>query len=296
MKNLSSLCAMLLFCISALCQVPVQYNEKLFVGFQREDGVFVIYDAKGVVMVKDGKFAEGLVTSELKLSKFLAITDFYATLDEARARLGLSSINSIPVPVQNVRHGVDWSIGQVGYFYGSKYADYVNQITGGDAIFEFYGQNVNYPSYNPVNNSKSTNELVRFYFPTHSVVTGDKNLVSAIEMKLYDFDGNLIWYLNDSRGGYHPCTNSPNCTAQLRSNNHPDDSVRWLKYGKYTLWVKNNSTDIRAVQLIDFRNISSNNPLRFNLGAGSEKTFDVDIVKLPDVYDSYKLNCNVYTN
>jgi hypothetical protein len=97
MKRFFNFCAMLLLSISALCQVPVQVNEKMFVGFQREDGVFVIYDAKGIVTIKDGKFAERLETTELKLSKFLAITDFYETLDGARAKLGLPPITNTSI-------------------------------------------------------------------------------------------------------------------------------------------------------------------------------------------------------
>lgn len=81
----------LLLSFSAFCQNAISVSDSMFVGFKRPDGVFVIYDAKGVVTVQDG-FALKLETSDLKLSKFLSITDFYGTLDEARAKLGLSPI------------------------------------------------------------------------------------------------------------------------------------------------------------------------------------------------------------
>jgi hypothetical protein len=86
---------LLILALKSFSQVPVMVNEKMFVGFTRDDGVTVIYDAKGLVTVKDG-FALKLETSELRLSKFLAVTDFYNTLDEARAKLGLPSI-TVPI-------------------------------------------------------------------------------------------------------------------------------------------------------------------------------------------------------
>lgn len=297
MKRFCFSAMFLLLWISALCQVPVQVDKGMFVGFLRDDGVFVIYDAKGLVTVKDGKFAERLETTELKLSKFLAVTDFYNTLDEARAKLGLPSITEPPkvdVPKIETNYNQDysWGTGQVGNHYGSKYDVYLQEIRQGVSIFRFTGQNVFYPRYD--SKLQSTEELSIIALPTHSIINfAGTDFVSAIEMKLTDESGNEVWYLYDTRGGYHPCITGNGCDSKLRGNNHPDDATRWIKNGNYKLWVKNLSTDARAVQKIEFGLTTGVNYFSNDLLPGHEQTFDLNISRL--AAGEYKINCNVFT-
>ena len=293
MKRISISAMFLLIWISALGQERVQVNEKMFVGFQREDGVFVMYEAKGLVTIREGKFAERLETTELKLGKFLAITDQYNTLDEARAKLGLPSITEPEKvePVQETTKSNDWSKGQVGDRYGSKYDNYVNEINGGTANFKFYGQDVAYPKYNSKDESS---ELSKIELPTHSIINyAGTDFVSKIEMKLYDEIGREVWHLYDTRGGYHPCITGDDCNSNLRSNNHPDDARRWVKNGNYKLWVKNISSDKRAVQRIDFY-VGGNVLILAEMEPGTEQSFDLYIKKLE--HGEYKINCNVFTS
>ena len=107
-------------------------------------------------------------------------------------------------------------------------------------------------------------------------------------MQLLDFEGLTVWYLNDTKSGWHPSTKD-----HLRGNNHPDDANRWLKYGKYKLWIKNNSTDKRAIQNILFGTARGTQFFEYDLKPGHEFTFDLNLMPLPDEYDFYKLNCNV---
>lgn len=289
MKKILLLC---LIAISAVAQQKVEVNEKMFVGFMREDGVFVIYDAKGIVTVQDG-FALKLETYDLKLSKFLAITDFQNTLDEARAKLGLSSITQpVSKPDDNSRKNTSWGLGQVGSRYGSRYETELYELKYGVSIFRFTGQDVNYPEYD--SGLQSTDELSIIDFPTHSIINyAGTDFVSMIEMKLIDELGNEVWYLYDTRGGYHPCINGVDCNSKLRGNNHTDDANRWVKNGKYKLWVKNHSIDKRAVQRIDFGTTIDGDYFQSFLEPGKEQTFDIDISRLKKGY--YKINCNVWT-
>lgn len=292
MKRFLSGLVMLLISISAICQVPVQVNEKMFVGFQREDGIFVIYDAKGIVSVQDDKFAVRLETTDLKLTKFLAITDFYNTLDEARAKLGLPPVTEENPKVENKG---DWGAGQYRVQYGTTYNDYIMQLAGGSAVFDFLGQDVVYPAFNSTS-KPSTDELVVVDFPTHSIINyAGTDFRSAIEMRLYDMNNKLIWYLNDSKSGYHPCVTGKDCDTQLRGNNHPDDAARWLKYGHYYLTVNNQSSDKRAVQSIWWGTTSGIQFFDYDIEAGGLQTFDLYVNKLGNEYDAYKLNCNVFT-
>lgn len=287
---------MCLMAINAIAQQDVEVNQNMFVGFMREDGVFVIYDAKGIVTVQNG-FALKLNTNELKLSKFLAFTEFQNTLDEARAKLGLSPITQAepqkPEGKPNTRPNNNfWSIGQVGDVYGSKYDNELQQIKYGVSIFRFNGQNVDYPKYN--SGLQSTDQLSIIDLPTHSIINyAGTDFVSMIEMSLIDEAGTEVWYLYDTRGGYHPCITGKDCDSKLRGNNHPDDANRWIKNGKYKLKVKNISNDPRAIQRIDFGTTIVGDYFQHELKIGEEKEFELNINRLEKGF--YKLNCNVWT-
>lgn len=282
-------CLILLFLsFLGFSQQAVSVNDKMFVGFQREDGIFVIYDAKGIVTIQDG-FALRLETSDLKLGKFLAITDFYNTLDAARGRLGLP-----PITVGKIEQTSGWEKGQFRRQYGTSFNDYLNEVFGGDAVFDFRGQNINYPSYGSTDKAGLA-DMVVVDFPTHSIVNVyGADFKSMIEMSLYDMDNNLVWRLLDTKGGYHPCNFGNNCENKLRGNNHPDDSARWLKYGHYYLTVKNLSSDKRAIQSILWGTTYNKKFFEYDIDPGGLQTFDLYVDRLDNDFEQYKLNCNVY--
>lgn len=285
---------LLLLGITAFAQNTVaDVQEGMFIGFRRpEDGVFVIYDAKGKVEIQDGKFAVKIQANDLKLSKFLAVTDFYSTLDEARGRLGLPPVTeqpSAPAPPSAPTMPSDWARGQYKVQYGSSYEREKAELVQGDASFNFIGQNVEYPAFGT--EKPSTDKLVVFSLPTHSIINfAGTDFTSMIDMKITDESGNLVWHLYDTKGGYHS-----QILPNSRGNNHTDDANRWLSYGKYKVTVKNLSRDLRAVQTIQFSTNKGTTFWTYLLSPGNEAIYDLDINKLADEYDSYKLNCNVFT-
>jgi hypothetical protein len=285
---------LLLFGVAAFAQNTfADVQDGMFVGFRRpEDGVFVIYDAKGKVEIQDGKFAVKIQTTDLKLSKFLAITDFSNTLDEARGRLGLPPVSDLApanAPPSAPSTGDEWKKGQYRVIYGSSFEREKGELNTGDASFNFVGQDVSYPVFGY--DKPSTDKLVVMDFPTHSIINfAGTDFKSMIQMTLTDETGNVVWQLYDTKGGYHP-----QLQVNARGNNHPDDANRWVAYGKYKLKVKNLSTDARANQTIQFSTTKGTDFWTYILSPGNEATYDLDIHKLPDEYDSYKLNCNVFT-
>lgn len=200
-----------------------------------------------------------------------------------------------PVDVPVVRPPViitsDWNKGQYKVLYGANYQREKEELSNGEAQFDFYGQNgIEYPVFGT--DKPSTSDAIVMAFPTHSIVNfAGTDFVSAIEMKLIEVETDqVVWHLLDTKGGYHPALRT-----NARGNNHPDDANRWLKHGRYKLWVKNLSTDARAVQTISFSTTKGIEYFSYPLSPGNENTYDLGIYKLGDEFDMYKLNCNVFT-
>ncbi len=231
------------------------------------------YKVTTLLFVRDGEIIDGSYSTETEAIQYNSTSAPIPT-----------SIKKLPK--------VGWATGQVGSFHGSRYETYLGELPNGVSEFRFTGQNVNYPEFDT--RKKSTDEMSIIDLPTHSIINfAGTDFVSAIEMKLTDDLGNEVWYLYDTKGGYHPCINRKNCESQLRGNNHPDDASRWVKHGNYQLWVKNHSLDKRAVQRIDFGTTNGGNVSERDLAPGHETSFGFDIGKLES--GSYKLNCNVFT-
>jgi len=188
----------------------------------------------------------------------------------------------------------DWLKGQKKGSYNTFYRDYVNEVSGGESIFDFKGQEVIYPDFDTTTQT-CTNEMVVMRFATHSIVNfKGTGVLSQIEYWLNDESGKEVLHVKDTRGGWHPCTNSPDCSAKLRGNNHPDDSARWLRLGKYKLTVKNLSDNKDAVQKIQVVNNNYKDIfVEENLNAGDTRVFVFNLTRVGD-YDSYKINCNVW--
>lgn len=260
--------------------------KDVYLVFDRGDGISTYYRLTEDLQVKidPSTTAVQLITgSRLRLEGFAPTQ----TLTTDIFRLLPKPAPDVPVVAAPVTVESDWSLGQYKNRYGSNYEREKNELPGGIANFRFFGQSVRYPVYGT--NKPSTDELVVIALPTHSIVSYyGTDFTSAIEMKLTDQYGNVVWYLNDTKSGYHP-----SLKANSRGNNHPDDSNRWIQYGNYHLWVKNNSTDTRAVQSIFFGTEKGNKYIDQDLYPGQEATFELDIRKMADEYDVYKINCNV---
>lgn len=264
--------------------------------FKRPDGISTYYKLTGDLQVK---IDESTTAVQVTTGSPLQLDGFAHTQNLTNDLFLLAALppGSTPVvspqpepapvlPTQPPSSG-NWGLGQYRNRYGSNYEREKSEVAGGEASFNFYGQNVNYPQYGT--SQPSTDELVVMAFPTHSVVSYyGTDFVSAVEAKLTDQDGNVVWYLNDTKGGYHP-----GLKANARGNNHPDDANRWIKYGKYQLWVRNKSTDPKAVQKFLFATEKGTTFVDQDLGPGQEASFELDIRKMADKFDVYKINCNV---
>jgi hypothetical protein len=191
----------------------------------------------------------------------------------------------------------DWMLGQHKGQYGTSYFGFIDEVGGGESFFDFKGQNVSYPDFQTTE-KRVTEDLVVVGFPTHSIVNyAGTDFVSSIEYWLIDEEGNTVIHVKDTKGGYHPCTFGVPCNAKLRGNNHPDDSNRWIKQGNYRLRVRNLSTNPRAIQRLHL--ISVRDDIVFldvNIPPNSEPIdFEVRFDRLNDEFNSYKLNCNCFT-
>ena len=200
----------------------------------------------------------------------------------------------IEKPVEYLPQNNDWLKGQYKGSLNSYYRDYLVEVGGGESIFDFKGQDVQYPDFETTTYT-CTNDFVLMRFASHSIVNfKGTGVLSKIEYSLIDENGREVLHVKDTKGGWHPCTNSSDCSAKLRGNNHPDDCNRWLKIGKYRLKIKNLSDNNDAVQKIQV----TDNEYRIifvdeNLSAGQEKEFEFNLTKL-GAYNSYKINCNVF--
>lgn len=193
------------------------------------------------------------------------------------------------------------TIAKVGYIYGSNdinydgYKNMRNQLSGGVAKFNFFGNpspNNNFPALQDSRNDPNGNidcvtpDYVVVDFPSHSYnYNADAaGKTGKIHYKIYDASDNLILEVYDTRGGQ---------PGGLRSNNHPDNCVRWLKRGTYRIWAKNISTDGAVIK---FQVGSTAAPQKYfdrSLSAGEiwEATIDLQQPE-PNEAHRYKINCN----
>ncbi len=149
-------------------------------------------------------------------------------------------ISNIQACANNNQEGVfpnsplDANYGIVGWVnYGTDYDAIKNELAGGTSTFNFYG-NSNGQSY--PTGSKNGNGYETMAFPTHSVTQKAEfeGLRSMCRIKITDSDGKVVFFCEDTRGGFHPTFGS-----NLRGNNHPDDANRYLREGNYTLEYSN---------------------------------------------------------
>lgn len=182
-----------------------------------------------------------------------------------------------------------WNLtGFAGYKYGSDYLALRNERTNGEAIFNFYGQNVTYPT--PATPEKNgsfasfTDSLVICEFPSHSINYLNGN-VSAINYKVFDSSNKLVLEVYDTRGGTG--------TQGDRANNHPDNCKRWIKKDLYRIEFKNIGTETIT---FDFGTTKANQKFfSIKVKVGESISKDLDMRQNPEgnEWHSYKLNCNV---
>lgn len=150
----------------------------------------------------------------------------------------------------------DTELGVVGWLhYGTDYETIRNEIVTGTALFWFYGKSngQGYPTGQKNGNGYETTTL-----STHSItsIPGKAGVISKCRYKIKDSSGNVVVYVEDTKGGFHPAHYGNN----LRGNNHPDDSNRYLPNGTYTLEYTNVSDDSGAVpqRVVFFRQHEGN--------------------------------------
>lgn len=134
-------------------------------------------------------------------------------------------------------------LGIVGWLhYGADYEAIRNDISSGTAVFWFYGKSngQGYPT-----GQKNGNGYETVALSTHSItsIPNKAGVVSKCKYKIRDTSGNVVVYVDDTKGGFHPAHYGNN----LRGNNHPDDSYRYLPNGSYTIEYSNISDDGGAV-------------------------------------------------
>ncbi len=160
-------------------------------------------------------------------------------------------INNLNPPLVTIPAGITtpgnlW-IGQSGNKYGSNYFALLNEMPGESAFYWYGYSNGNaYPE-----SGYGANGYQECFFPSHSVnvVNGNAKpgVIGFIEYRIFAPNGNLIAYVKDTKGGYHP-----NYEANLRGNNHPDFTNRYLPIGSgYRIVFKNISTNRAAVMTFD---------------------------------------------
>jgi hypothetical protein len=291
MKKFFSFISLLLFSVSVLAQnlTPKEVDNAYLV-FRRPDGINTYYRINKLTVFVDQATIgrKVLADAPIELSGFEKQQELTTNIFDL---LPKETVN-VPQPQPTTISIPDWlpGPGQYKVLYGSNYQREKAELPGGKATFNFYGQNITYPPFGT--EKPSSDEAVVMAFPTHSIINfAGLDFVSSIHMKLTDENNNLVWELLDTKGGYHAVLKD-----NARGNNHPDDANRWIRYGRYKLWVKNLSTDARAVQTITFGTTKGIERFTHYLLAGMEETFDLNIIQLVDAYDLYKLNCNVFTN
>jgi hypothetical protein len=218
-----------------------------------------------------------------------------------KAEVPAVTVLSTPVKEVELNTGfapANYATGLVGDFYGSRMGPLAGELAGGEFTFNFYGNTNAYPGLRKAADPLvlQTDELVVIRLPTHSVVTkwGAAPARSAVQMKLFDAGGALVWELYDTKSGYHPNAFGTGGQAK-RGNNHPDDGARWIKKGKYRLWYKNISAESQLVQEFWWgtARVGAGRIVE-KIKPGQEAWFDLDMSVLNDKADSWKLNCNYY--
>lgn len=182
----------------------------------------------------------------------------------------------------------DWYKGWVGDLYYSSYWTLYEELPG-FSEFHFNGQpNVNYPSPQKPISSNKMNGLINIHLPTHSINNLDNKIISKVKMELFDSDNNLVWFLNDQKGGFHP-----KFYSNKRGNNHPDQSIRWIKPGIYKLKYWNISDDpSKTPQLFTFYN-SDGFDLKVQISDGNYHEYQLDMRDYRTPYGYLKINCNM---
>lgn len=293
MKKFFSFNILLLFSFSVLAQnLTPKEVDNAYIVFRRPDGINTYYRINKLTVFVD----EATVGKKVLADAPIELSGFERQQTLTTNIFDLVPKETVPIPPAQPQPTTisipDWLSGPGLYkvLYGSNYQREKAELPGGEATFNFYGQNMVYPPFGT--EKPSTNEAVVMAFPTHSIINfAGVDFVSAIHMKLTDENNTLVWELLDTKGGYHAVLK-----GNARGNNHTDDANRWIRYGRYKLWVKNLSTDARAVQTITFGTTKGIERFTHYLSADQEETFDLNINQLVDAYDLYKLNCNVFTN
>lgn len=128
--------------------------------------------------------------------------------------------------------------------YGSSYNELAKEIKGGGTKFWFYGdQNDKIP---PMGN-RNGNGYETTLWSTHSINWVNDSTISKCRYQIKNSKGEIVLFVEDTKSGFHP-----NFGAYKRSNNHPDDTNRYLPIGEYILEYENIS-DIPLNQIVSFR-------------------------------------------
>ncbi|UBM58226.1 hypothetical protein LAG90_15590 [Marinilongibacter aquaticus] len=188
-----------------------------------------------------------------------------------------------------------WDRGDVGYSYNADYFELANQVPGGVAYFNFVGQDVNYPAKRTYDDKKPVKDgLVMVDLPSHSTTANwfsvkDYHTISKVRMELWDSNGNMVWQVFDTKGGFHSLDTKDD---SHRGNNHPDNARRWIKPGNYTLKYWNLiDEDEKGVTDQNFEFYANGNVIISEaVHRGEYKEYQLNMSGL--VW--YKLNCNLY--
>lgn len=185
----------------------------------------------------------------------------------------------------------NWNIGLSSMFgYGSSWQNEFNKIQGGDSSFWFYGKS----NGNSYPNGKNGNGYETVHFSSHSITTaqGYAGVISKCRYKLRDAANNVVLYVDDTKGGFHYFYGN-----DLRANNHPDDVLRYLPTGTYSLEYTNTSESV-APQRVEFYQQHQNNTFDYQINevvqSGQSITREIvisDTGSEPNTF--YKLNNNL---
>lgn len=128
--------------------------------------------------------------------------------------------------------------------YGSSYTELAKEIKGGSTKFWFYGdRNDKIPPMGYRNGNGYETTL----WSTHSINWVNDSTISKCRYQIKNSKGEIVLFVEDTKSGFHP-----NFGANKRSNNHPDDTNRYLPIGEYTLEYENIS-DVPLNQIVSFR-------------------------------------------
>lgn len=174
-------------------------------------------------------------------------------------------------------------IGKYGYAFGGDYTTLASQLGTGTNIFNYHGNTVN-NQYPPERTQEQgvlgyTTDYVAVMWPSHAYnykyyTSGSpqEGKIAKVHIKVFEKSTNrLVLEVYDTKGGY----------SGARDNNHPNQCVRWIKKGDYTIWVKNLSEDADMNEFISFGTTQDqpDTPSIFGsyLAPGNTLTFDVTI-------------------